>query len=215
MQKVEIIAKIIANLRGYALKIDPDATVTDYLKAVENLVEAGEYYREAGTKSCLKCVKCCYERIPLTNVDVIMLRRGLGEKNGQNIDLYHFLRDYTEIFIKGWEIDIILKRNENGACVFLNEKDRKCEIYAFRPFVCRSFYCIPTTEETETIRMAVVNLGEDALVREYLLYLREYGLTPYWTRAVKPKLNVNYYPKNIFWKKENYEIRIKDILQYL
>ncbi|GAV23704.1 YkgJ family cysteine cluster protein [Carboxydothermus pertinax] len=215
MEKVVIVPKIIENRQGYTIKVAPTATINDYLIEIEKLVEATEFYRESGTKTCLNCIKCCYERIPLTNIDVLNLQRSLFKKEGVSYDLLNFLRHFTDIFIKGLEIDIILKRKENGACIFLNEKEKKCDVYPVRPFVCRSFYCIPTTFNTELIRLGIVNLGEDALVRQYLLYLEESNTPPFWTLAKKPNLKISFYPENIFWNKKNYDIKIKKILEIL
>ena len=215
MEEVVIVPKIIDNLNGYTIKYSNNATINDYLREIEKLVLATNYSRESRTKTCLGCIKCCYERIPLTNIDVQNLLKGIYKLKRVKYDFYTFLRDYTEIFINGVEIDIILKRKENNACIFLNEKEKKCEVYNYRPFVCRSFYCIPTTNEIEMLRLGIVNLGEDALVRQYLLYLTETKNKPYWTYAEKPKLTLNFYPKNLFWGKNSYDIKLKDILFYL
>lgn len=79
--KVQIRLLNLKGRYGYDVAItDPQATVADYLQAVEGLatVEGLARLRNPGGK-CYGCPLCCAERIPLTSIDALNLAAAVGE----------------------------------------------------------------------------------------------------------------------------------------
>jgi len=75
--------------------------------------------------SCNRCGTCCLEtEMPLSKKDIKLLL-----EKGYNIEFFSRLDDES----------YFLLRNINGHCVFFDEKNKKCIVYADRPAGCR-FY---------------------------------------------------------------------------
>lgn len=151
---------------GYDLAVlDADATVADYLAALEAALRLLPLTRTrkpaalpAG-RGCNGCTACCAERIPLTSVDYRQLARVTS------LDL---LPQVADVSRAGPSVDIVLKRTPAGRCIFLNPETGLCRVYHARPFVCRTFICCPVSRRADELRGAVTNAGEDELARLWL-----------------------------------------------
>ena len=154
--------------KGYDVQVlSPEATVQDYLDGLNRLIEEGDLARlRCQVKVCAGCDRCCAERIPLTNIDILRLReaRDVGGNS-----LYEVLNRCAEIEVEAPWVDITLAREGSGVCLFLNKENKRCKIYAHRPLVCQTFVCSPATKRAQALRSTVVNTGEDELVRLWLL----------------------------------------------
>ncbi|MGB9661053.1 MAG: YkgJ family cysteine cluster protein [Moorellaceae bacterium] len=150
---------------GYDVIVTSDeATLNDYLLALEQ-VESFNIYRSfrAGGRSCQGCSGCCRDRLPLTLRDVINLREGLQALTGKSMALKDIIADYCRIQKMGRALDITLRTDGEGYCLFLSPENNLCRIYAYRPLVCRTYYCCPATRRALELRSSVVNRGEDEL----------------------------------------------------
>ena len=84
------------------------------------------------TDVCKKCAECCkhYPFVELSDDEVISLQKSTGmQADG-----------FTNR--KGAEFkEYFLKFQNNGYCLFLNEKDGifSCDVYGSRPQICRNF----------------------------------------------------------------------------
>lgn len=144
---------------------DREATVADYCKALEEYILKGEYRRSRSPKTnCEGCDICCKERIPLTSVDVMVLKK----KAAPELTLRDFLKRYAYIYLEGKAVDITLARDSRGSCLFLDPKTAKCRHYEARPLVCRTYICTPSSPDADELRDLLVNGGEDELVRLWL-----------------------------------------------
>ncbi|MEW6423252.1 MAG: YkgJ family cysteine cluster protein [Bacillota bacterium] len=92
--------------------------------------------------------------------------REIGEKCPESWDA--FFDRYTTVTVQGPVVDIVLKRNEDGRCIFLDRRTKLCRVYSARPFVCQTFICSPAARRALELREALVNKGEDELVRLWL-----------------------------------------------
>lgn len=163
---VKIITKTFPQGKGYDLEIiNEEASLQDYLEALNEHILKGNLTRtRQNIDMCEGCDGCCSERIPLTNIDVQMLQQGL-KAQGEIRTLAEVVRRYTYVQVEGSVVDITLARNEEGTCVFLNPETKRCGIYPFRPLVCQTFICCPTSPRARALRETVVNKGEDQLVK--------------------------------------------------
>jgi hypothetical protein len=109
-----------------------------------------------------------------------------------------FLNLYTTVRVSGPVVDITLRLLADGYCAFLERKNRTCRVYQVRPFVCRTYRCCPATPRALALREAVVNKGEDELVRRWLKTLRVMHY------AERPAVNEADWPKTSFSGKRRY-----------
>ena len=76
-----------------------------------------------------KCGKCC---------GLIPLPKETYEKNKDNIQ--------TKIIkLNHLHLNKVLAVTEDLQCIFLNRKNKKCEINAQRPSICRNYTCEDST----------------------------------------------------------------------
>lgn len=156
--------------QGYDLRIfSPKASVADYIAAVEGL-DRSLLYRPYTDGDCLGCDHCCGGRLPLTSIDLLALREGLQELTGKRLPLPELLAKYCHVRIQGRAIDITLRTDGEGYCIFLEPHYRQCRIYKYRPLICRTYFCCPLTRRARILREIIVNRGEDELVRLWLLF---------------------------------------------
>jgi len=193
---------------GYDLEIlHEDATVQDYLDALNQ-------FQEKHVDTCKGCDGCCYERIPLTSVDVIKYLEDshiLNQFRHIKAPLTAFIHSYCHVAGTGPVIDISLKRNSDQSCIFLNREQKICLNHSFRSFVCQSFVCLPHSERAGQLRDTILNVGEDDLVHRYLLEAKEEEETPVINENNNASPSLEDYPGNVFSGKTHYqEIRIKD-----
>lgn len=205
--------EIMAVKRGGSVGIDINikndtATVSDYCQALEDFILEGKYHRiRSKSLTCEGCDICCRERIPLTAVDIIKLK----EKVAPDLALRDFLLRYTYIVVAGPAMDITLARDSNEFCIFLNKKTRKCNHYQERPLVCRTYICADSSTRADKLREAVVNTGEDELVRLSLEVAGDRGLL--YHEAVDPLVDKRDWPENSWTGKTEYnQVPLKEIL---
>ena len=78
------------------------------------------------------------------------------------------LKEYCQVQVKGRAVDINLRTDAAGYCLFLEPGQNHCRIYRHRPLICRTFFCAPATRPSRLLREKIVNVGEDELVRYWL-----------------------------------------------
>jgi Fe-S-cluster containining protein len=167
----------------YDLNAHDSASVADYLNALEGF--AALYFQP-----CAGCDDCCHERVPLTIFDLEPLAKLLGGKT--LFPAHAVVRAFAkaEIF-PAQGADITLK-SSGGDCLFLDRANKLCRHYAFRPLVCRCYYCISPSRKAAKLRSVLINRGEDALIAE-LLREEEKGAPPLACGALKERLKKEAY----------------------
>jgi len=142
---------------GYDIEIcDPTASVDDYMSALED-------FAASHLADCQGCDTCCWERAPLTSVDIGPLSQLLPASSAP---AHAVVEAYATLFIgKDGVGDIYLRRGNDNACFFLDKKTKRCRNHPARPFVCRTHFCLPKTQRAQALRGAVVNVGENELIR--------------------------------------------------
>ncbi|ACX52885.1 protein of unknown function UPF0153 [Ammonifex degensii KC4] len=203
--KVEVQPVSFSNGLGLAVQVRSEgATVEDFIVALDSAWQRYPFtrVRRPGAKNCLGCDACCGERAPLTSVDCFVLMRHLGLPT-----LDAFLSRYATVEVRGPVVDITLRRLRDGRCVFLDRERLACKVYAARPFVCRTFFCCPATPQFWEVREAILNRGEDELVRWWLASSRRVD------RSWKPRVREEDWPPTPFAGKKSYEeVRLKEVL---
>ncbi|ABZ83056.1 hypothetical protein HM1_0439 [Heliomicrobium modesticaldum Ice1] len=187
MARVVLELRHFSNGSGYdVVACHPDATVADYLEAVEAFFSNSAWTglrrgRDfVGWANCEGCPNCCRERIPLTIGDAIRLAlslpavadrvRAAGALTAE--DLLQAIDVFGEIHIQGRVMDVTLRRTEAGWCGLFDHAKQRCLRHTFRPLVCRTYFCCPVSHRAEKLRQRILNAGEDALVRQLLLSSR-------------------------------------------
>ncbi|GAB6157777.1 hypothetical protein JCM39194_09770 [Desulfotomaculum varum] len=187
--------------------LHPRATVQDYLDAINDFIEKNT------DPPCRGCDECCWERIPLTSIDVYNY---LQCTNMLQLDnrwpLLDFLEKYCYIYVEGGAVDISLGFTLEGACIFLNQQEQICSGYAYRSLVCQSFICLESTLRAQELRSELVNAGMDELVRQWLWQSRQAGRKPFAHEAHNANPNMDDYPVNGFTDKTSYrQVFLADI----
>jgi len=183
------------------------ATVQDYLDAVNRFILEARLTRlwpGAGLE-CEGCHLCCHEPAPVTLQDAYRLMKGLHT-------------DLTGLFSYLWveerdrAVDITLRRRKGDACVFLGD-DGRCTVYEYRPFVCQTYICCPIDPVNEELRSSIVNKGEDALVREAILWFRSRGQRIPVNRGKVNNIRLSDWPVNRMSRADCYrQIMIRDVV---
>lgn len=188
--------------------LHPLATVQDYLDAINEFIEKNF------SPPCKGCDECCWERIPLTSIDVFNYIKEQGErlKLDKQWPLLDFLTKHTYIYVDGGAVDISLGFTMEGACKFLNQTERICSSYTSRSLVCQSFICMESTHRAQTLRSELVNKGMDELVRLWLLQSRQAKRKLQMHEQYQASPVLEDYPSNAFSEKNRYEeVLIKEI----
>jgi Fe-S-cluster containining protein len=170
---------------GYDVRvISPRATVSDFGEVMEKVATEDRIarLRNPGKDSCLGCPRCCRERIPLTSIDALRLGTGEGRAGPRSAGvtpaarrtLLAAVRRYGWVRVWGRAVDISLRLQEDGYCVFLDRQRARCRIYPWRPLACRTYICAPCSSRVMQVRQLVINRGQDELVR---LILEEAGVS--------------------------------------
>lgn len=213
MNNLKVIAKLIAidGKYGYQIIIkSKDASVEDYLQAINTFIDQNKYFRTRNdVENCEGCKFCCNERIPITNIDIIKMK-------DHSIITYEGLKDiiknWCHVYLDGPVVDITLARKKNKNCIFLDEESYRCKIYTNRSLVCQTFICCPVDEPSGSLRDAIVNMGEDQLVRDWLLSHRN-GEMMHIDDANEPEISLEDWHNNCFANKTNYnDVLIRDII---
>lgn len=151
-------------LFGYDLQVlDQNATVGDYLDAVEN-------FQAQTMADCYGCDGCCHERVPLMLCDFYFSE--YYESGGSSLGEW-LCQTKARLEFFGEAVDLQLSRRKNGSCAWLNEQDKCCAAHKYRTFACRSHCCLPKSERAEALRAVIINSGEDELIRRLLAELRQ------------------------------------------
>lgn len=165
---------VLSREKGYEVSIrGSGAVLWDYARAMEAFIDKNEYRRlRAETDQCKGCDVCCRERAPLTAVDL----RVLKEQAGQDLDWRAFFQRYTTVCVFAGAVDIVLARDGDDNCIFLDSGKGLCRVYPYRPLVCRTYICARASSAAQLFRSSVVNGGEDAAVRLWYAQTAEGGL---------------------------------------
>lgn len=212
--------------RGYRVSVlAEDASVQDYLDALNQGILSLELFRARGIQGdhCKGCEACCAERMPLTPIDLKVLaqcpsvmewisNRGLGPDDEEQL-LMALVRRFCRVYVKGSTVDITLRLGEDGKCPFLDPGAGTCSIYDFRPLVCQAYICCPASQEAFDLREAVVNAGEDELVRLWLSHAREHSLDFWYHEADNPQVDPEDWKTGPYTGKDSYsQILIKELV---
>lgn len=77
---------------------------------------------------CVGCGECCADLLPVTDAELRRLKEYARR---------HQLREHRQApFFDRSAVDF--------TCPFRNESEKKCDVYAVRPLICRSFICSKT-----------------------------------------------------------------------
>lgn len=212
MGKVEIVSLLKGSGGQREIDViihDSEASVADYFQALDNYILTGDYIRTRSTKSCCEgCDICCKERIPLTSVDVLVLK----EKIAANMTMKEFLKRYTYVSIEGKSVDISLARDSQGICLFLDQEAGRCRHYEARPLVCRTYICTSFSKNASELRDIIVNGGEDELVRLWLA-TDDDAVNTVVHEAFEPDVDPKDWLTSVWTGKEAYaKIKLKDII---
>lgn len=226
---VEILEYKVQGKRGYDVRINSDkATVYDYLQKLQNWSEQGHWYhsRNPGISNCTGCAYCCQERIPLTIIDIYNLAKveqegslGYEAKNqSSQHTIYRLVKRWSYVWVEGPVVDIVLRRTPEGHCVFLDPGTFRCRIYPLRPLVCQSYFCCSSSRRAMRLREAIVNKGEDELVRQWLLELIQMGIDiknePPLNEAERAAICLEDWPTTCFADCQDYgQVRIKELCE--
>lgn len=202
MGSVKVYSKEFNGKMGYDIEIiNEEATVADYLNAINNYILEGKLTRRRSELGiCEGCDVCCQERIPLTSIDMLQIMRATGESN-----LLAAMEANCHIVIDGPTIDITLPLYQDNKCNFLNTESRRCRIYTHRPMVCQTYICCPLSNRAKELRSLIVNLGEDELVRLWLNRLQEEAREVRVQEAYEADVNFDDWEINAFSFKERYQ----------
>lgn len=144
---------------------------------------------------CKMCGKCCYQDIPLSLCDIHRIALGLGIPDAQVFDksVSHSIASRINTFI--------IKKQENGACIYLDDKNR-CSIHPFRPRTC-SFYPCPE-----------IYKSDKELWRE--LYLSSAPYEVFWESSMAQN-HTEIYIQNFgtTWNEEGYFKILHDLKKYI
>ncbi len=141
--------------------LTPQASVGDYLQAIED-------FQAQTLADCKGCDGCCHERAPLTIADWQLAQNTHSDAEPTEQELADWLLEWAELHFCGPAVDLTLKRTPAGTCNFLHEQQKYCTRHQQRSFTCRTHCCLPKTERAEALRAALINAGEDELVRRLL-----------------------------------------------
>ena len=153
------------NYFGYDLIVENEAvTLGEYVDALND-------FQNSTMAECRGCDGCCYERIPLTIADFELARPLTAKLCGKaetDVTLVDWLTAVAEIHVADGAIDIVLKRNADLSCYFLNQERQECREHLYRSLVCQTHCCLPKSEIAIDIRGDIINAGEDELCRQLL-----------------------------------------------
>lgn len=202
--KISVFVRNFRGARGYDLVVrDENASVQDYLDALTEAIATLPLTRLSRRRQdCFGCDRCCAERAPLTAVDCRFLMKATGER-----DPGAFLEKYASVSVDGPVVDIVLKPGGNGRCVFLDRQTKLCRVYDSRPLVCRTYICSPAARRALALRAAVVNKGEDELVRLWF----KTGMVIHQARNPRPDLR-DWPPTPFAGKKSYREVLLREVL---
>ncbi|MFZ5640679.1 MAG: YkgJ family cysteine cluster protein [Bacillota bacterium] len=207
--KVRVFSKQFKNKTGYDIRIeDESATVQDYLDAINAYIDDEKLVRGENLTACKGCDGCCWERLPLTYIDILNIQQAPGVRAAMTRGrppLLEFLAKFTYVYVEGPAVDITFGRKLHGACTWLEEEAGCCRNYAWRPLVCQSFICSPSTKKAKELRSAIINQGMDELVRQAIQATGRAGVIMVMHEAYDPVIDPADWPENPFSGKTRYD----------
>lgn len=214
--KVQVLPKQFKTGAGYDVRVtDETATVQDYLDAVNAYIDDGNLIRGENLTACKGCDGCCWERVPLTCIDVLNMQKSPAIQTaltGNKPALSEFLSKFAHVYVDGPAVDIAFGQKAHGSCLWLDETAGACQHYPFRPLVCQTFICAPSTRRAQELRSAVINHGMDELVRQAVLTAHTAGAPLVMHEACKPAVNPADWPENPFSGKTGYtQVLLRDL----
>ncbi len=168
--------KALENLTRFFNLIDQSSRL--YLSQVKS--EQGlEVYCHPG------CSWCCFQMPEGIHViEYIYLYHGISKMHPRNLYLARIL-DRCEFFMDILGCSADEKPSENALdayfkkkqpCPFLNKRSQSCEVYSYRPIICRTHFsfspprfCHP--EQKEPWRRHIVNIEPSPMVKDKLIKL--------------------------------------------
>ncbi len=108
-------------------KIRTMADTFELMQRPDIIPSQEELYSWDNTKNgqCSNCGKCCSNMLPLTRTDIRRIRAYI-EKN--------HIRPH-------WHMSTTTSTGEDITCPFRNDAEKRCEIYAVRPAICKIYRC--------------------------------------------------------------------------
>jgi Fe-S-cluster containining protein len=103
------------------------------------------------------CADCCFGPVPVTRLDVRLLRRGMGELEREDPNRAERVRRRATIAVEQLAgdfpgdpssgrlspdenaLDPFLARHRNQPCPALETASGRCEVYPWRPVACRTY----------------------------------------------------------------------------
>jgi Fe-S-cluster containining protein len=207
---------IIKGLPGFELLIrDANITVQELLFELNQAYQEQDLPRLWPQKSgdstgtygdCEGCSLCCQERLPVTSIDVLQIRKALGL---DAMEVFGFL--WVEV--QGPAVDITLRRRKQR-CIFLDQQGR-CKIYNQRPLACQTYLCCQTGPRFQEMRSQIINAGMDELVRYSLAAFHQSDRLFPIDRAYSPRINHRDWQKGYFTGKTNYQqLKLARVLSF-
>ena len=190
---------------GYDVQVlDEEITLDQYLDGLNQMQE--RYFDQ-----CYGCDGCCWERAPLNGIDILRYCRALWPDE-LTAPYSFFLEHYGHVHNDHGVLDMMLRRGENGACIFLEQAKKYCTTHTCRSLVCQSYICIPQTERALELRRQIVNMGIDDLARRYYLECQALGKAMTY-HSGEGKMMLSDYPENGFSGKTDFcEVKLKDVV---
>lgn len=214
--KIHVFSRQFKSGTGYDVRIrDETATVRDYLDAINAFIDDENLLRGENLTVCKGCDGCCWERLPLTYIDVLKILQApqvQAALTGGQPSLPEFLAKFAYVYVDGPAVDITFGHKLHGACLWLDEPKRSCQQYTWRPLVCQSFICSPSTKTAKELRSAIINQGMDELVRQAILTAGTAGMPLVMHEAYNPAVSPADWPENPYSGKIIYdEVFLRDL----
>jgi hypothetical protein len=177
---------VVNRAGGYELLIrSPQAAVSDYIDAMDAFIGQNRYRRTRTEADCCEgCGICCHERVPLTSVDLRILK----DQVGADLEWRDFFQRFALVRAFPEGVDIVLARDGDDTCIFLDSGSGLCRVYPYRPLVCRTYICTPASPAARSFRSSVINGGEDAAVLLWHVRTQEKGLVIHECEDFDPRL---------------------------
>jgi len=184
--------------------LDENATVADYLDSLNR-------FQEEKVAPCEGCSGCCWERAPLTAPDIFVYGDALFDGEPAARPVRRFIKNYGIVYAKDGLVDIIIRRGEDSACIFLDQEKQRCKHHRLRSLVCQSYVCLPLTLRAKELRSQIVNEGENELIRRY--YQEFDGEEPVIHEGDNKPVNWRLYEGRGFKDKESFDqVYIKEVI---
>jgi Fe-S-cluster containining protein len=141
--------------------------------------------------ACKMCGKCCFFEIPITLLDIHRMAKYLGMAEKEVFE------DYVQKKISHQCSLFMIRKNKEGACVFLTEH-RKCSIHNTKPRACGFYKC--TLDSNKEVLPWTATCSHPAARAEL------------WEQSIAAAVTKAYIKKNgVTWNDGDYEKAISGI----